>query len=93
MLREPVERDQQIKRLRDIAVLHMQPVIDSKPKGSETVAAVAAKFCELREQPRASGRRQPGTAEFLDAVRVSLQLGITPDSDIWKQIEANVIIK
>jgi MoxR-like ATPase len=92
-LTEPTDRESQTKRLQQIAELHMSQLMSSKPKGTETVAAIASKFCEIRERPRASGRRRAGTAEFLDAVRVCLHLGITPESDVWKQIEANVVIK
>jgi MoxR-like ATPase len=92
-LQEPAKPEEQSKRLQDIAGMHMAKLIASRPQGSETVTAVANKFCEIRDRPHAAGRRRAGTAEFLDAVRVCLHLDITPTSDVWKQIEANVIIK
>ena len=91
-LREPADSEEQTRRLEQIASLHMADLIASKPDGEATVAAVAKKFCEVRERPRA-GRRKAGTAEFLDAARACLHLGITPASEIWTQLEANVIVK
>jgi MoxR-like ATPase len=92
-LQEPPDRASQSKRLQEIARLHMSQLIASKPQGQATVIAVADKFCEIRERPRATGRRKAGTAEFLDAARVCLHLDITPGSDIWRQVEANLILK
>jgi len=92
-LREPVDPVAQARRLEQIASLHMRKLIDSTPSGSQTVAAVARKFCEVRERPRDPGRHRAGTAEFLDAVRACLHLNITPDSSVWKQVEENVITK
>ena len=54
---------------------------------------MAKKFKDLVSETKTAGRRPPGTSEYLDAVRACLELGITPDSDIWKQVEQATLKK
>ncbi len=73
--------------LQRIAAFHFKemPIV---PKDKNAIfAAVAKKFSNLIEVAQESGRRPPGTSEYLDAVKACLELGITPDSDIWNQVE------
>ena len=35
---------------------------------------------------RAAGLREPGTAEYLDAVRACRELGLSPENEVWKQV-------
>lgn len=55
--------------------------------------AVADKFNELVIAVKDTARRPPGTSEYLDAVRTCLELGVTPDSKIWSQIELATLKK
>jgi len=91
-LKEPQDEKEQIERLVKIAGLHMAPLIESSPTGEELVHKVAEKCCKLRQGKR-HYRRGPSTAEFLDALRVCFKLSIHPDSEIWQQVEQNVLIK
>ena len=56
-------------------------------------AAVAEKFSDLVEAVKDTSRRPPGTSEYLDAVRVCLELGITPENEIWQQVEQATLKK
>ncbi len=62
------------------------------PQKSAVFAAVAKKFLGIVAETKVPGR-PPGTSEYLDAVRACLELGITPDSDIWKQVEQATLKK
>lgn len=54
---------------------------------------VAKKFDELVIAAKDTGRRPPGTSEYLDAVRACLELDVTPASEIWSQIELATLKK
>lgn len=41
----------------------------------------------LRAEAKREGNPQPSTAEYLDALRACLRLGIEPESDVWEQVE------
>ncbi|MEM7406416.1 MAG: MoxR family ATPase [Pseudomonadota bacterium] len=49
--------------------------------------AVADKVVSLRDEAAKSGRRAPATSEFLDAVRACADLGVTPESAVWAEVE------
>ncbi|MCG6869389.1 MAG: MoxR family ATPase [Gammaproteobacteria bacterium] len=55
--------------------------------------AVAKKVMELREDAVSSGRRRPGTAEFLDAVRACKELELTPNSKVWRRVAESTLEK
>ena len=77
--------------LKRIADFHFKA--KEHPQKSAVFAAVAKKFKDLVSETKTAGRRPPGTSEYLDAVRACLELGITPDSDIWKQVEQATLKK
>ncbi|WP_287601972.1 MoxR family ATPase [Thiothrix sp.] len=56
-------------------------------------AAVAEKFSDLVKVAKDTSRRPPGTSEYLDAVRACLELGITPENEIWQQVEQATLKK
>lgn len=56
-------------------------------------AAVAEKFTNLVATAEKIDRRPPGTSEYLDAVRACLELGITPDCEVWEQVERATLRK
>lgn len=90
-IEEPQDKKEQIKRLKDIAWLHMHRSIKFHHDGEELVNRVAEACYQLRKN--AKQQRGPSTAEFLDALEVCFRLGITTESESWKQIEQNVFIK
>lgn len=57
------------------------------------VAAIADKIVALRAELKDSGRRPPGTSEFLDAVHTCHRLGVGVDSEIWQQVEKATLRK
>jgi MoxR-like ATPase len=76
--------------LQRIAVFHFKEASASK---QAIFAAVADKFADLVTAAKEIGRRPPGTSEYLDAVRACLELGITPKSKEWAQIEQATLRK
>jgi MoxR-like ATPase len=56
-------------------------------------SAVAAKLMDSRRQAREAGVRQPGTAEYLDAVSACHDLGIDTASTEWQALERCVFRK
>ncbi len=92
-LEEPENEQSQINRLVEIAGLHMGPLLESHPTGKDLVRRVAEKCCHLRREAQSHYRRGPSIAEFLDALRVCFKLNISPESQIWQQVEQNVFIK
>jgi len=59
----------------------------------ELCASVASRVVELRKQAEGSDRWSPGTAEYLDAVRACLELGLAVDSPGWERIERLTLAK
>ncbi len=59
----------------------------------EVIESVAGKVMNLRGKLKDELQRPPGTSEFLDAVRACVELEITPDHEIWDDIEQSVLIK
>ena len=78
--------------LQQIADFHFTEKYKSSDKKT-IFAAVAEKFTELVNVVKDTDRRPPGTSEYLDAVRACLELGITPDSKIWNQVEQATLRK
>lgn len=76
--------------LQRIANFHFNEAPASK---QAIFAAVAGKFADLVTAAMETGRRPPGTSEYLDAVRVCLELDITPDSGVWNQVEQATLRK
>jgi MoxR-like ATPase len=76
-----------VRRLVEIASAHF---------GAEHEALyrqLAEWVAEARHTARRRAQREPGTAEFLDAVRACLQLGITPDAVAWESLSRMVLSK
>jgi MoxR-like ATPase len=92
-LAAPEDEEKQIVRLEEIAKLHMSKLIQENRQSAKMLRDVGQKYLETRRQPVGSGRRGPNIAEYLDAIRVCLRLGITPQSAVWKQIEENLFVK
>jgi MoxR-like ATPase len=63
------------------------------PSQRDLCTAVASRLVDLRENARNSDRWSPGTAEYLDAVRACIRLGITPASTKWSMIEHLTLVK
>jgi MoxR-like ATPase len=55
--------------------------------------AVAEEVMAWRETARKVGVRQPGTAEYLDALNACTELGITPASEAWRSVALAVLWK
>jgi MoxR-like ATPase len=91
-LKEPPTREALVERWSRIAELHLWEAIAKADGGPKVVAGIADKCWNLRDQARTK-RRAPSTAEFLDALKVCLELGIHPDSELFKQVQSNVLVK
>lgn len=85
------------ERMVEIAKLHFnRPPARTLSSQDELLAADIAKQVEkLRAQRKDAGRRAPGTAEFLDALRACLALRIAPDetSDAWQLVRRVALLK
>lgn len=57
------------------------------------IRAVSEEVMAWRTATRKIGVRAPGTAEFLDAVRACVDLGITPQVDAWQLVARSVLWK
>ncbi|SKA75881.1 MoxR-like ATPase [Thiothrix eikelboomii] len=80
------------KALQRIATFHFKEEYKYSDK-AVIFSAVADKFAGLVVDAKNTDRRPPGTSEYLDAVRACLELGITPDSEVWGQVEQATLRK
>jgi MoxR-like ATPase len=83
-------------RLVEIARLHFhRPPRQEFTEAHQAMAtALAARVESLRKERRDAGRRLPGTAEFLDAVRACMTLGISVDeTPTWLALEQATLVK
>ncbi len=103
-IEEPDEEKDQIRRLEEIAYLHMGSKLRSN--GKELTHRIAEKCYQLRLEAKKGMVRGPSTAEFLDALRVCLELKIIPSESagldisinkqsesLWDLVEKNVLKK
>jgi len=63
------------------------------PAQRDLCTSVASRVVELRKEAEGSDRWSPGTAEYLDAVRACLELGLTVGSPEWERIERLTLAK
>ncbi len=91
-LTEPSEVSELTKRLLDVANLHLNSMIKSAPKGVSIARQIATKCATLRLN-EGGENGSPSTAEYLDALRIALQLGIDPNGELWSDIESCALIK
>ena len=61
--------------------------------GVELIDALASELGTARAEAEQAGIRPPGTAEFLDALRACWNLGITVDSQEWRDLRQMVLLK
>ena len=54
---------------------------------------LAGWLATLRDRAREAGMREPGTAEFLDAVRACRDLHLTPADPVWRDVAHAVMWK
>ncbi len=78
------------KSLIRIADYHFRKIARRK---KSLYQSVASKTMAIYQTARDQDRRPPGTSEYLDAVRACLELDVTPDSPVWKQIEKATLDK
>lgn len=84
------------ERLVDIARLHFdRPVSRPFGEAQERVARdIADRVARLREERKASRRRLPGTAEYLDAVRAAIALGVSVGGGpTWDALQRATLLK
>lgn len=91
-------REHDRAELIDIAALHFRHFVP--PDGSalhppSVFKAVADRLQALQIEARAEGQREPSTAEYLDAVRACLALGIDPEAggSEWPAVEQLTLLK
>jgi MoxR-like ATPase len=92
-LEEPTDKEKLVERWTQIAKLHAGNNIKEHLQGEEMVKNLAEKCWNLREQTADEIRRSPSIAEFLDALKTCFRLKMTPDSEIWNQVERSVLVK
>jgi MoxR-like ATPase len=75
-----------------IAEQHLQATDATEKK---LLSELAAHFKTIADDAKDQQRRQPGTSEYLDAVKACRQLSIFPDNDdfIWQQIAQSTLRK
>jgi MoxR-like ATPase len=84
------------ERLVTIAKMHFArpPARDFSERDEQLARALALRVARLRAARQEIGRRPPGTAEYLDALRACLPLGIAVDnSAAWKAVERATLVK
>ncbi|WP_329269589.1 MoxR family ATPase [Streptomyces sp. NBC_01451] len=86
--------DHDVPSLVRIAQEHMKTWPGSAGDGELRLAeALAVELGKVREQAMTIGLREPSTAEFLDALRACLTLGIGLGSERWEWLKNCVLIK
>ncbi|MFF3379202.1 AAA family ATPase [Streptomyces sp. NPDC002680] len=86
--------DHDVPGLVRIAEEHMRAWHGAVGEGESRLAsALAVELGKVREQARRSGLREPSTAEFLDALRACITLGITLGSERWEWLKNCVLLK
>lgn len=86
VLRLPLPTKDQLVRIADAH-------FGTDPKNREIYELLAKKTVELREDSCLPNQRPPSTAEFLDAVRACLKLGISSASEHWAALMEAVLAK
>lgn len=84
--------DPEPKALVNIAEHHFKTADAEK---NELLSTLANKFKVISEEAKNEQRRQPGTSEYLDAVKTCLELKIVPDDKdkVWQQIAQSTLRK
>ena len=80
----------------EIAGLHFRRPDKPFDAGPDGIARrLTGRLQEARDEARAAGLRVPGTAEYLDALRACLSLGITPESSdpLWAHLKKISLVK
>ena len=86
--------DHDVPSLVRIAEEHLKTWHGSVGDGELRLAeALAVELGKVREQAMTTGLREPSTAEFLDALRACITLGITLGSERWEWLKNCVLIK
>jgi len=81
-------------RLVEIAEAHAKAGgHELSPGERELCAAVAVRLVALRKEAERSESWSPGTAEYLDAVRACLELGLAVGDPEWERIERLTLAK
>ena len=83
-------------RLVTIAKMHFArpPAREFSARDEEVAHSLALRVARLRSARQEAGRRPPGTAEYLDALRACLPLGITVGNNPeWKAVERATLVK
>jgi MoxR-like ATPase len=81
------------ERLVEIAKAHLEYEGRCDEGDEQLVHTLAQVLIEERDNAKTQGIRAPSTAEFLDALRACTTLGITVDSDDWKQLRTLTLLK
>jgi MoxR-like ATPase len=77
-----------------IAKQHLARYVSSFDEpDTKLIGAVADALSTARDEAKGRGVRPPGTAEFLDALRACWNLGITLDSQEWRDLREMVLLK
>jgi MoxR-like ATPase len=64
------------------------------PDGDEDLfQAVADQIAALQPDARSTGDPVPNAAEYLDAVKACMELGVTPGSEVWEHVAAATLRK
>ncbi|MEW2115412.1 MoxR family ATPase [Streptomyces sp. NPDC005474] len=86
--------DHDVPSLVRIAEEHLKTWHGSVGDGELRLAeALAVELGKVRAQAMTTGLREPSTAEFLDALRACITLGITLGSERWEWLKNCVLIK
>lgn len=84
------------ERLVEIARMHFArpPARDFSEEDAKLARSIAVRVERLRKARQEAGRRPPGTAEYLDALRACLILGIAVGNNPqWQAIERATLVK
>lgn len=89
-----VLKDHDPTRLVEIAGYHFGGLeAGAPPERKQLYEEVAAKLEKYRAEAKARRERRPSTAEYLDAVRACIDLGIDPSHADWQDVASLTLVK